>query len=120
MWGFARVVVDVVGVRTLVVVVDDEVAGAARVVGGKVLDAVLGDTTVAVGALVGAVDATLVVGAVVVVAPVVVVVEPGRATTWAGAKEDQGVSQSMTPWSPFAGGRGLPVTWTTSPTRLKL
>lgn len=31
-----------------------------------------------------------------------------------------GPDQSITPWSPQAGGRGEPVTSTTSPTRLKL
>src|SRR5262249_24029756 len=32
---------------------------------------------------------------------------------------DQSVDQSMTPWSPNAGGRGPPATITTSPIRLK-
>jgi len=49
--------------------------------------------------------------------------EAGVAPSWttcAGAHCDHGVAQSITPWSPGAGGLGLPVTSTTSPIWLKL
>ena len=38
--------------------------------------------------------------------------------TGIGVNDDHGVDQSITPWSPGAGGRGLPTTSTMSPTRL--
>lgn len=60
---------------------------------------------------------------VVVDAGVVVVViggAPGAGVIVAGVHRLQSVDQSMTPWSPVAGGLGLPTTCTMSPIRLKL
>jgi hypothetical protein len=104
----------------------------AVVVGDFVVVVVLG--TVVVAAAVVAVAGTVRTGAEAVVGTtgfrtIVVTVEDvvgatlddASCTTWAGAKALQGgFDQSMTPWSPYAAGRGLPVTSTTSPIRLKL